>query len=63
MDMTGQSIGYLSGLSNKEHAESIIDSLVNEAIKTSSKEDEFISRVDLVYSIRKNLAYTMANFT
>ncbi len=62
MDMTGQSIGYLSSLSNKEQAESIIDLLVNEAIKTSSIEGEFISRVDLVSSIRKNLGYTTENF-
>jgi Fic family protein len=62
MDMTGQSIGYLSGLSNKEQAESIIDLLVNEAIKTSSIEGEFISRVDLVSSIRKNLGYTTETF-
>jgi Fic family protein len=62
MAMAGQSIGYLNGLSNSEQAESIITLLVNEAIKTSSIEGEFISRVDLVSSIRKNLGYETASF-
>jgi Fic family protein len=62
MALAGQSIGYLNSLSNQNQAESIINLLVNEAIKTSSIEGEFISRVDLVSSIRKNLGYTTASF-
>jgi Fic family protein len=62
MDLAGQSIGYLNGLTSTEQAESIIDLLVIEAIKTSSIEGEFISRVDLVSSIRKNLGYTTTHF-
>lgn len=60
--LAGQSIGYLNGLSDNEKAESIINLLVNEAIKTSSIEGEFISRVDLVSSIRKNLGYSTPTF-
>lgn len=62
MAMAGQSIGYLNGLPDSEQAESIIALLVNEAIKTSSIEGEFISRVDLISSIRKNLGYATPAF-
>jgi Fic family protein len=57
MELAGQSLGYLNGLSSNEQAESIISLLVKEAIKTSSIEGEFISRIDLISSIRKNLGY------
>jgi Fic family protein len=57
MAIAGQSLGYLTGLSNDEQVESIITLLVKEAIKTSSIEGELISRVDLISSIRKNLGY------
>ena len=57
MALAGQSLGYLNGLSSTEQAESIISLLVKEAIKTSSIEGEFISRIDLISSIRKNLGY------
>jgi Fic family protein len=56
-EMAGQSLGYLSGLSRIEQADSIISLLVKEAIKTSSIEGELLSRVDLISSIRKNLGY------
>jgi Fic family protein len=62
MALAGQSIGYFNSLSNQNQAESIIDLLVIEAIKTSSIEGEHISRVDLVSSIRKNLGYTTPSF-
>ncbi len=62
MVIAGQSIGYLNGLSDDEQVESIISLLVNEAIKTSSIEGEFISRVDVVSSIRKNLGFTTPSF-
>lgn len=55
--MAGQSLGYWQTLSGTEQAESVIALLVNEAIKTSSIEGEFISRIDLISSIRKNLGY------
>lgn len=56
-DIAGQSIGYLSGLSLSEQGASIIHLLVKEAIKTSAIEGEYISRIDLISSIRKNLGY------
>jgi Fic family protein len=57
MAIAGQSLGYLDGLSSNEQADSITTLLVKEAIKTSAIEGEFISRVDLISSIRKNLGY------
>ncbi len=62
MALAGQSIGYLNSLSDNEQSASIIALLVNEAIKTSSIEGEFISRMDLVSSIRKNLGYVTPAF-
>ena len=63
MAMAGQGIGYFNGLSATEQKDSIISLLVSEAIKTSSIEGEFISRVDLVSSIRKNLGYPTDSFS
>jgi len=62
MVIAGQSFGYLQGLSSDEQAESIVSILVKEAIKTSSIEGEFISRIDVISSIRKNLGYTTPSF-
>jgi Fic family protein len=62
MAIAGQSLGYLNGLSSNEQADSITTLLVKEAIKTSSIEGEFISRVDLISSIRKNLGYPTPSF-
>ncbi|WP_373549751.1 Fic family protein [Haliscomenobacter sp.] len=62
MAIAGQSLGYLQGLSGEEQAESIVSILVKEAIKTSSIEGEFISRVDVISSIRKNLGYTTPSY-
>ena len=58
MALTGQSQGYVQSLSANNRDESVINLLVKEAIKTSAIEGEFLSRVDLVSSIRKNLGYT-----
>lgn len=58
VELAGQSLGYLNGLPGNEQAESIVTILVKEAIKTSSIEGEFISRADVISSIRKNLGYT-----
>jgi Fic family protein len=62
MAKAGQSFGTLKGLSSHEQAESIIELLVKEAIKTSSIEGEFISHADLISSIRKNLGYPTPSF-
>ncbi|MDZ7935075.1 MAG: Fic family protein [Emticicia sp.] len=56
--IAGQSIGYLNGLSLSEQDESVINLLVKEAIKTSAIEGEYISRIDVISSIRKSLGYT-----
>jgi Fic family protein len=56
--LAGESQGYIQGLSGNEQAETILTILVSEAIKTSAIEGEFLSRIDLVSSIRKNLGYT-----
>ena len=57
MEMSGQSLGYLKGLSDNDQEESIVTLLVKEAIKTSAIEGEIISRIDVISSIRKNLGY------
>ncbi len=58
MSLAGESQGSIQSLSGNNQLESIITVLVKEAIKTSAIEGEFLSRVDLVSSIRKNLGYT-----
>jgi Fic family protein len=60
--LAGESQGYIQSLSGNEQAETILAILVKEAIKTSAIEGEFLSRVDLVSSIRKNLGYPTPSF-
>jgi Fic family protein len=62
MEMSGQSLGYLKGLSDNDQEESIVTLLVKEAIKTSAIEGELISRVDVISSIRKNLGYNTPTY-
>jgi Fic family protein len=63
MALAGESQGYVQSLSGSNQAESIITLLVKEAIKTSAIEGEFLSREDLVSSIRKNLGYSVPGST
>ncbi len=56
--LAGESQGYTQSMSGNEQDETIVSILVKEAIKTSEIEGEFLSRTDLVSSIRKNLGYT-----
>jgi Fic family protein len=56
--ITGETHGFLEASSQVVREESMINLLVNEAIKTSEIEGEFISRIDLISSIRKNLGYS-----
>ena len=63
MEIAGQSLGYLNGLSGIDQAESLVSLLVKEAIKTSAIEGELISRVDVISSIRKNLGYETPSYT
>ena len=60
--LAGESQGYIQSLSGDEQAETVLSVLVKEAIKTSAIEGEFLSRVDLVSSIRKNLGYTTPSY-
>ncbi len=56
-EIAGQGFGRLNSLPGDQQADSITSILVKEAIKTSAIEGEFISRADLVSSIRRNLGY------
>jgi Fic family protein len=55
--ISGESEGFMKSSPQGIKEESIVNLLVNEAIKTSEIEGEFISRIDLISSIRKNLGY------
>jgi Fic family protein len=57
IEIAGQSFGFLKSLSETNQEESIITILVKEAIKTSEIEGEFISRADVISSIKRNLGY------
>jgi Fic family protein len=61
--LAGESQGYVQSLTQNNQAESIITLLVKEAIKTSAIEGEFLSRADLISSVRKKLGYTTAHRT
>jgi Fic family protein len=62
MEIGGQSAGYLNSLRDNEQETSLIALLVKEAIKTSAIKGEFISRADVVSSIRKNLGFTTPQY-
>ena len=51
----GRVSGLLKGLPENTQTEAMIDMMVSEAIKTSEIEGEYISRQDVISSIRKNL--------
>ncbi|NAY92668.1 DUF4172 domain-containing protein [Muricauda sp. JGD-17] len=52
---TGRISGVLEGLSETEQTEAMINLMVSEAIKTSEIEGEYLSRNDVMSSIRRNL--------
>ncbi|MEM6735411.1 MAG: Fic family protein [Bacteroidota bacterium] len=54
-ERTGRISGVLQGLSELEQTEAIINLMVSEAIKTSEIEGEYLSRNDVMSSIRRNL--------
>jgi Fic family protein len=54
-ERTGRVSGLLAGLSADTQVEAIIDLMVSEAIKTSEIEGEYLSRQDVMSSIRNNL--------
>lgn len=53
----GKTDGVRTVLDKNKNEQSLVDLLVNEAIKSSAIEGEMISRVDLISSIKKNLGY------
>lgn len=55
---TGHLAGILEGLPPDSKSEAIIEIMVAEAIKTSEIEGEFLSRKDVMSSIRRNLGLT-----
>lgn len=54
----GRSTGLLDALSEKAQKEAVIELMVAEAIKTSEIENEYLSRHDVMSSIRRNLGFT-----
>jgi len=54
-EKTGHITGVLNALPEDTQLETIIDMMVSEAIKTSEIEGEYLSRKDVLSSIRKNL--------
>lgn len=54
-EATGHITGILKGMPDGAQQEAIIDTMVAEAVKTSAIEGEFISRQDVVSSIRNKL--------
>lgn len=54
-EKTGKVAGILNALPQSIQTEAIIDIMVSEAIKTSEIEGEYLSRKDVLSSIRKNL--------
>ncbi len=60
-EKTGHVTGVLKGLPEEIRTEAIIDNMVAEAIKTSEIEGEFLSRKDVMSSIRNNLGLNKKN--
>ncbi len=54
-EKTGRIQGVTKGLSKISHTQTLINFLVTEAIKTSEIEGEYLSRKDVVSSVRNNL--------
>jgi Fic family protein len=54
-EKTGRASGLLRGLTEETQTEAMIDMMVAEAVKTSEIEGEYLSRKDVMSSIRKNL--------
>lgn len=52
---SGRSTGQYSGISPEKKDQLLVDILLSEAIKTSAIEGEFLSRVDVMSSLKKNL--------
>ncbi|MCB0647232.1 MAG: Fic family protein [Saprospiraceae bacterium] len=57
ISIAGQSHGYMQSLSDKIKEESLTDILVKEALSTSAIEGEFLSRADVMSSVKRNLGF------
>ena len=54
-ERTGRASGLLSGLPDTAQMEAMVDMMVSEAVTTSAIEGEYVSRKDVMSSIRRNL--------
>jgi Fic family protein len=52
---SGNSNGQYAGISGEKKVQLLVDILLSEAIKTSEIEGEFLSRIDVMSSLKKNL--------
>src|ERR1041385_4580982 len=57
---TGHVSGILKAMPENLQVETMIDIMVSEAIKTSEIEGEYLSRQDVISSIRKNLGLNIS---
>lgn len=60
VEKSGMVSGIVKAIPEKLQQETLIDIIVSEAIKTSEIEGEFLSREDVISSVRKNLGLTPA---
>ena len=54
-EKSGRLSGLLKGMTKEDHVQTMINIMVAEAIKTSEIEGEYLSRIDVLSSIRNNL--------
>jgi len=60
-EKTGHITGIVKALPEETQLQAVIDIMVSEAIKTSEIEGEYLSRKDVLSSIRKNLGLTASS--
>lgn len=58
-ERVGRVSGLLEGLTDNAKTETVIEMMVSEAIKTSEIEGEYLSRRDVISSVRNNLGLAM----
>ena len=61
MSRAGQLEGYLKSLDREEQLETVIQTMVAEAIKSSEIEGEYLEREDVMSSVRNNLGLNVPN--
>ena len=55
IEKSGRISGILKAMTREDHVQAMINIMVSEAIKTSEIEGEYLSRIDVLSSIRNNL--------